>query len=293
MTIGSNPRITIRFALPSEQLRPFVTTYYQTIFEGPVGEWVEDYFHPEWANLRMSTQSARYAANVAEELQPSPAFTVSGPSSRATRFAITPGHSWGIGLMPLGWAKLIAEPAGDYANRTVDGMRDETFAGFVPLAHKLIGSSGDFEAERQQIDNHLVSLLGRAVRQEKAIKAINAALVDSTITSVTELADRTGMTVRTLERNSNKAFGFAPKLLLRRQRFLRSLAQFMLDPSMRWLGAIDSQFHDQAHFTREFRHFMGMTPSEYSKLEHPILSAAAPARAAIAGEAVQALHDPK
>ena len=76
---------------------------------------------------------------------------------------------------------------------------------------------------------------------------------------------------RSLERLCRRYFGFPPKLLLRRQRFLRTLAQFMFDTRLTWSKAIDGQYYDQAQFVRDFRSFMGMTPSEYADTPHPIL----------------------
>ena len=81
-------------------------------------------------------------------------------------------------------------------------------------------------------------------------------------------------------------------LLLRRQRFLRSLAQFMLDPSLTWIKTLDWHYVDQAHFVRDFKRFMTMSPSTYAALDHPVLRSAARARAVAAGAAVQALHQP-
>lgn len=109
---------------------------------------------------------------------------------------------------------------------------------------------------------------------------------------MTDLAHRLGISSRSLERLSLKAFGFSPKLLLRRQRFLRSLAQFMLDPSLTWIRTLDFQYVDQAHFVRDFRRFMAMSPRHYAALDHPVLRAAAQGRSAAAGAAVQALHRP-
>jgi len=109
---------------------------------------------------------------------------------------------------------------------------------------------------------------------------------------IAELVERLGMNIRSLERLSRRAFGFPPKLLIRRQRFLRSLARFMLDPSLKWLGALDYHYHDQSHFVRDFRRFMGMVPSAYARLDKPFMIAAARARMAIAGEAMQGLHRP-
>ena len=95
-----------------------------------------------------------------------------------------------------------------------------------------------------------------------------------------------------LERISRRAFGFTPKVLLRRQRFVRSLARFMLDPSLKWIGAIDCHYHDQAQFVRDFRQFMGMTPRQYAALPKPIVNAVMQARERFAGSAAQALDGP-
>ena len=95
---------------------------------------------------------------------------------------------------------------------------------------------------------------------------------------------------RSVKRFSRRVFGFMPILLLRRQRFLRSLSQFMLDPSMRWIKTLDSQYFDQAHFARDFNRFMGMSARPYAGLDYPILGAAAFARMASAGASMQVLH---
>lgn len=285
--------ISIRFALPAPELRPYVTTYYRTdVTCSPSEPVLEDYLHPEWPNLRLMPASGSESAIGDQDLRENPTFSVTGPTSCATRFRVGSGRSWGIGLMPLGWAALVDGRAGDYADRFVDGFADKAFAAFQPLMRALEQSSGDFEEELALIEAHLAPLATRTCANREAIAAISAALVDPEIASVKALAQRVGMNIRSLERLSNRAFGFPPKLLIRRQRFLRSLAQFMLDPTMKWLSALDYQYHDQAHFFRDFKRFMGMSPSAYARLDKPFLVAAAQARMAIAGEAVQGLHRP-
>lgn len=296
--------ITVRFALPSEALRPYVTTYYLIEARTSKGEPViEDCLHPEWPNLRFMPADWSGAAVGDEALRPSPSFAVAGPTSKAIRFRIgngqdpVKGGNWGIGLMPLGWAKFIGTSADEYADCIVDGNADSAFEPFRTLAPRLSGrfhgGDADFAAEVAAIEVCLSQLLNREVPHEEQITAINAALVDPDTASATQLAERVGMNLRSLERLSRRAFGFPPKLLLRRQRFLRSLSQFMLDPSLKWLSTLDCQYHDQAHFVRDFKRFMGMTPGEYARMEKPILVAAAQARMAIAGKAVQGLHDPE
>jgi len=286
--------VHLRFALPAEPLRRFVTTYYRTdvVCSVKVG-CLEDWLHPEWANVRFLGAVEAQSVIGPGPLAPCPAFTVTGPTSCAVRFRLGSGHSWGIGLLPLGWARLFAAGASDYADRFVDGAADPVFAAFAPLAEAIAQSSGDHAEELALIEAHMAKLLGGpALPGGAAILEVHAALVDPDTLTVGDIAARVGMTVRSLERLSRRAFGFPPKLLLRRQRFLRSLAQFMIDPSRKWLGTLDCTYHDQSHFVRDFRRFMGMSPSEYARLDKPLLAAAAQARMAAAGQAVQGLHAP-
>lgn len=285
--------VTIRFALPSETLRPYVTTYYCTqVVATPDDPHVEDRLHPEWANLRFVGDGGAQCAMNGAPFEAVPDFSVTGPTSCSPRFRMVSGRSWGIGLMPLGWAAMFSARASDYADRVADGASDSAFAMFRPLAAALAQSDGDFAQDLALIEAHMEALPLRNTKDMAAIQKVNAALVDPAIAMVSQLAERTGMNIRSLERLSKRGFGFTPKLLLRRQRFLRSLAQFMLDPSLKWLNTLDEQYHDQAHFVRDFKRFMGMGPTDYAKSDKPILMAAAQARMAIAGEAVQALHDP-
>ena len=291
MHAASGSSVTLRFTLSSAVLRPYVTTYYSSdAVCSPREPWLEDYLHPEWANLRFLRATRAQSVIGSGEPQPCPAFAVTGPTSRAARFRLQSGRCWGIGLLPAGWAALFAAQAGDYADRIADGLADPAFAAFAPLARALAESDGDNAAELALIEAHVEALFANAAPPDPAIATLTEALLDPELVSVAQLAGLMGMNVRALERLSCRAFGFPPKLLLRRQRFLRSLARFMLDPSLGWLGSLDCQYHDQSHFVRDFRRFMGMSPSAYAKIDKPILMAAARGRMAIAGEAVQGLH---
>jgi AraC-like DNA-binding protein len=284
--------VAVRFALPAAGLRLYITTYYRTEFRCAPGDAIEDYLHPEWANLRFLNGTPAEAAIGSDPMRPSPDFAVTGPTSYATHFRVGSGRSWGIGLLPLGWASLFRVEAGNYADRFVDGRRDPAFAAFAPLAAALAQSSGDYAEELALIESHLAKLFHEMLPADPAILALNNALVDPEMITVADLTARLGLQVRSLERLSRRAFGYPPKLLLRRQRFLRSLSRFMLDPSLNWLGALDYHYHDQSHFVRDFKRFMGMKPSAYARLDKPLLTAATRARMEIAGAAVQGLHKP-
>lgn len=298
MTVGESAsapengvRVVTRFFPVSAALAPYCSIIYLTEVEAPPGVQVEDYLHPEWANLRFIEGEFSFAAIAGAAPEPTPPFVVTGPTSRATHFIVGSMRAWGIGFLPAGWAKFFAVPAEELADRFVDGAQHPAFAAHAPLLDAL-RRANDVEGAARLLDGHFAGLLAAAPRDDPAIFAAHAALVDDEQTSVADLGAKLDLSERSVERLSRRAFGFPPKLLLRRQRFLRSLARFMLDPSMSWIETLDYQYYDQAQFTRDFRRFMGMSPRAYAAQPKPILAAAARGRAAAAGEAVQGLHKP-
>ena len=285
--------VVLRFFLPPEQLRPFITTVYQfEVTAGSAGRnaTVRDWLHPEWANLRITTSGQLLAGIGNDDPLPMPPMVMTGPTSRTINFVATPSRTWGIGLLPLGWARLVSVGADAYADRSVEVAADPALAHLKPLG--ALDDKARPEHVRDRLFGMLERLLQTPHKRENDIVRAQQALIDPACATVAQFADTLSMTTRTLERFSLEAFGFPPQLLLRRQRFLRSLAQFMLDPSMSWIEALDPQYYDQSQFTRDFKRFMGMGPRQYAKLEHPVLSAAARGRMAVAGEAVQVLHRP-
>ncbi len=286
------PGVRLRFFLPSAELSQYITTYYLMEVTAAGDQRLVDYLHPEWGNIRFGSNDDLQAGIGSEPLQRMPRSIAVGPTSVATRFSVNEGRIWGVGLLPLGWLKFIDAPAKKFADQITDATFNPAFENFVPLAKTLLSGEPDIETEVAQIDSHMMQLADKPLKDEDEVTRVHSALVDASVSTVAELADRSGMSARTLERFSHKAFGFTPKLLLRRQRFLRSLSQFMLDPSLSWLSTLDYQYHDQAHFVRDFKRFMSMTPNQYRELPHPILMAAVRGRAEAAGQTMQGLHDP-
>ncbi|MFO1255631.1 MAG: helix-turn-helix domain-containing protein [Sphingomonadaceae bacterium] len=287
--------VAIHFLRPAPELAPYISTYYLTEVNLEAGGWIEDWLHPEWANLRF-TRNGHYSSALGNgQMQQWPGVILTGPTSLAAHFRIEgSARIWGVGLLPAGWARLMGEPANAFVDKVVSPLDGGATAHFAGIADAVLTDERDPATEAARLDAFLLALLDRkpASYDEDRIRAAHAALIDDTTTSVGELAERLGVSPRSLERLSLKAFGFSPKLLLRRQRFLRSLAQFMLDPSLKWINTLDFHYVDQAHFVRDFKRFMAMSPSQYAAADHPVLRAAAQARAASVGAAVQALHRP-
>jgi AraC-like DNA-binding protein len=290
--VSQDCEVHVRFFPPPPELRRYFTTFY--LVECTVGDggMVTDYLLPEWGNLRFHSGSLPAAKSISGKNLCGTAFPVTGPSSQAVHFTVGTTRMWGIGLLPLGWAKFVALVAADFADDLLDGNVHPAFANFRPLGDNLFGRTPDVAAELAWIIAHFRGRLAAPLPDEERIVAIHAALVDPVIDTVARLVERTETSQRTVERLCRRAFGFPPKLLLRRQRFIRSLSQFMLDPSLKWIGAMDGHYHDQSQFVRECRQFMGMTPSQYAALPKPVIGAIMRERDRMAGSAAQTLDTP-
>ncbi|SIN60618.1 transcriptional regulator, AraC family [Parasphingorhabdus marina DSM 22363] len=284
--------VKIRFFAPADPLKPYVSTLYLTEVQSSDGKPISDYLHPEWANLRFITGDLPTGAIGDGPMEEAPHFFVAGPTSRATRFRATNMRSWGIGLLPGGWVKLVGASAEDYADKSTDGDSDPVFDKFASLHQTIYDDPAPAAEEAARINSFLLDLLKQAPEDNELVQQAHVILVDPELGTVQEMADRLGIGGRSLDRLSRKAFGFAPKLLLRRQRFLRSLAENMLNPEQNWISTIDPQYYDQAHFGRDFQRFMGMSASAYKALPHPFMNAAVHGRMAAAGAGMQVLHDP-
>lgn len=286
------PRLEAAFHEPPAAFAGCFTSLYHLTLDLPDGAApVTDYLQPEWGNIRFFCGTPP-EAGIGTAAVRSAQFVATGPSSLPCRFTLGPVRMWGVGFMPLGWARFFASDAASVANTICDGAAHPAFAHFAGLTDALC----DPESTVEEQHCALVAMLGtmmRPCRDEARIARIHAALVSGHHTTVHALAEECALSVRTLERMCARYFGFTPKLLMRRQRFMRSLTAFMLHRGSRWTEAMDADYHDQAQFTREFREFMTMSPSEYAALDHPILTTFMAARAKVWGSPAQTLDAPR
>ncbi|MXP27834.1 helix-turn-helix domain-containing protein [Porphyrobacter algicida] len=283
--------INARFFAPPEALAGCFTSFYLLECDSGDDPYLDDMLQPEWGNLRFFLGAAPEAQVKGERSLKDTPFTATGPSTAPIRFRLRSTRMWGVGLLPLGWAKFIGLPACNFVNGLYDGLKHPAFAQFVRLFDRLSASTASDKNQADLICDHFLAL-DQPVRDAERIATVHEALLDPSLNEVGTMAERTGMNRRTLERICTRHFGFPPQLLIRRQRMMRSLAAYMLEHGARWSEVIDTNYHDQAHFSREFHAFMGISPSEYGALHHPVLGAFMEARKLALGSPVQTLDPP-
>lgn len=280
-----------RFFAPPEQLAGCFTSFYLVEVDPAGGAPLEDYLQPEWANLRFFFGGLPETEHRDGSVLKDTVFTATGPSSCPVHFRAPATRLWGIGLLPLGWAKFMDVPAAALADSVNDGMKHPAFAHFKPLYEELRVTNAGEDGQAGIISAFFLAR-DRPVRSAAQIAAVHEALVDPEVHGAAELATRANITQRTLERLCARYFGFTPQHLIRRQRMMRTLSAFMLADRASWSQVIDLHYTDHAHFTHEFHAFMRMSPSEYAALDHPVLAAFMAERARVMGSPVQTLDRP-
>jgi methylphosphotriester-DNA--protein-cysteine methyltransferase len=283
--------VSVAFAVPAAELRPFLSTYYLVTI--PPGQTITDHLHPEWANLRIALDDGwLMGADAAGQLlSHGSKALLHGPTSGITPF-LGYGRSVGVGILPTGWAALFEADASAYADRLVPAEDMLGAAAIANLQHQLadVRSADDLKRIADGFFLDRLGSSGATPYRQQRVAAVLAALNDPDLSSVEALCDHLHLTARQLSLISKAHFGFSPKLLMRRQRFLRMLGAMHARPYGEWRDFIDPLYVDQSHMIREFKYFLGLSPSAYFALKRPLLTAAAAARAKLFGQPLQGLH---
>ncbi|WP_337189350.1 helix-turn-helix domain-containing protein [Phenylobacterium sp.] len=269
------PQVSVRVGYPHPDLQPYVTFYYFVEAAGPL----TDFLYPEWGNVRLNVSGDWMVLNDPRDPAVPAQRVLFGPTDRRGKIVTGGGKSVGFGLTPGGWARLIGSDASILANRVVE-VTDQIDLDLRTLQAEFIAEGDDDAAGVARFDRALLGLLSRRPPTPKAALAVDHALRNQP-RDVATFADMAGMSERTLHRICLRTFGFPPKRLLRRQRFLYTLGLLRVTPDPLLGTLIDPEYHDQSHFNRDFHDFMGMSAREYAATPRALMQAAAAAQQAI------------
>jgi AraC-like DNA-binding protein len=177
------------------------------------------------------------------------------------------GLVFGIKFRPGGFYPFIQSPVSKLTNRV------------VPLAEMFGADGTTFQmavfAERADQEKVAVAteFLRRLTPERDATAEAMGALVeriavDHTITTVDTLAQRSGYSVRSLQRLFSRYIGVSPKWVINRHRLHEVVDRLANGETVDWTRlALDLGYFDQAHFIRDFKAIIGRTPGEYAHHE--------------------------
>jgi AraC-like DNA-binding protein len=123
--------------------------------------------------------------------------------------------------------------------------------------NEMIACAEQFLRTQLPPPDEYVALINTTVEQIAA---------DRTITRVAAIADRVGVSQRTLQRLFSQYVGVSPKWVIRRYRLLEAAHQLANDPNVDLLSLAQTLgYFDQAHFINDFRATVGSTPAGYAQ----------------------------
>lgn len=166
----------------------------------------------------------------------------------------------GIRFQPWGLGRVGILSPKELLGRTVSG---EVLAPALPgAASAALGEIHDLERRCIYLGQLLAGGFLPELREDPP--AALEALANGVLRSVSAAAWKAGLSTRHLARLSEQWTGLPPFELIRLARFQRALHRLRNQRTHSLARvALDSGFSDQAHFTRDFGRFAGLTPSAF------------------------------
>ncbi|KQS02006.1 hypothetical protein ASG11_14450 [Sphingomonas sp. Leaf357] len=286
------PGLTIRYDQPAADLADYITGYHVYTAHGPHAAGQVDWFLPGTANVRIALDAAPFSVAIGKNVfDPVPDVSLFGPTSQALRATTNGGVLIGFGISALGWSRLFPGNAADVRDRVLP--LEQAMTGDFPA--RLLAAL--YACEREDmvaptLDRLLRAELGPTCPDEPLIRRLMALITRDGPVEIPAAAAELGIEQHSMRRLSIRHFGFPPKLLLRRARFLRSFLRISASRDAADYSLLDGSYFDVSHFLRDANAFLGMTPRRFVSLNTPFLDASLRARHAVLGTATQALHDP-
>lgn len=178
-------------------------------------------------------------------------------------------NSFAIRFYPYGLATFLSMPIKELADTETPlaVLFGEDIA--QDLSEK-IGLAGDTASRIAVVEDFLFKKLNDQVSIDNVVKAaIDTMFSTNGSISIKEMLKDDPSRRRQIERKFAEQVGISPKQLSRVIR-LQAVLKMILTQQAESLSQIayDSDYYDQAHFTRDFKEFTGMTPKEFFKLEN-------------------------
>jgi AraC-like DNA-binding protein len=248
---ASYPRLE-RFEA-GEALRVFVEHYWAVTWEGQPRQTAETVPHPSVHWIFESGRSALHG------VYPRRFSRVLEGSGRVLGVKFRPGgfHTFAKGSIARFTGKIVA--ASSVFGPSVAGLEaDTTVCTRAACAFELV-------------EDYLSQFRPTTTPELLRITEIVGSIVsDHSITQVEMLVERAGLGLRQLQRMFREWVGVSPKWVIRRYRLIEAAERLRgEDASLNFAAlTLELGYADQAHFIRDFKALVGMTPAGYHQSLH-------------------------
>jgi AraC-like DNA-binding protein len=165
-----------------------------------------------------------------------------------------------IVFQPGGMSKLFSLPA--------EELTDDDFEGQAALGHGIgelerqLGDAGSFTDRVRVADEYLGRKCPAISAVSGIVSAATAIHLNDGCVGVSDLAHRSGLSIRQFERRFRLEIGIAPKLYSRIVRFETALRRKAEAPETKWTDiAYALGYHDQMHMVHDFNKLSGGSPT--------------------------------
>lgn len=287
---GLPPHTALRYEQPAMALRRHLSSYFVRDTEPVDPPMTSEWMLPSWAQIWiMITRDPVMLAVRNRRYDAMPVAVLFGVTSRAMHATAASGVSIGIDISPLGWARLFRQSAEMLRDRVtpLDQLIPPALVGELVAS---LSASDRGRGVKGVLDDFFTRHLSRPHRNELAITQIMSLITDPGL--VDRDAAGIGIPPHTVRRLSKRYFGFPPKTLMMRTRFLRAFVPMLLTRERNDHRAVPLSYHDRSHFQRDARRFLGMTTRRFAAVATPYLDAALRARRLVLGAETPVLDDP-
>ncbi|WP_374405324.1 hypothetical protein [Pelagerythrobacter sp.] len=278
----------LRYERSAPALEGLVGDYFMLDSQEPA-EYVSEWMLPNWPVIRfVLADNPLVVEGDGWRWEPMLEAGFYGPTTRASRMLTKGGVTIGVSPTPAGVARMFDIDLARYRNRMVplgSLIGQETC---VALVESLRASDRGI-AVKPILDAFFAATMSVPHPAEAQIARLNALLLDEDIRTVDELAEAMDLPIHGLRRLALRRFGFPPKVLMIRARFLRSLIALKAVGATQGYRAIDDAYTDTSHFLRDSQRFLGMTAQRFLRLPTPYLDAMLRARAIVIGQPIPTL----
>ena len=267
------PGVTLRVEPSSNALRSFVPNYRVLDFDTTPGvessNWLLSNLGTLW--ILLTPEPIEFVIGNRSYAMPGPIVLV-GVMSRAMVVKHQRGIAVVVDIGPLAWARLFLPSAEHLRDRVtlVDQLLPSGWS--EDLVPRLVRCNRG-AAVKTVIDDFFSERIPPAHQFEETLSRIATFMRDETRRDLANAAVSAGISGQDLLRLSKRYFGFPPKTMMIRTRFMRAMTDILVNNGNPDFSANPAGYHDVRHFLRDADRFLGMTPRRFLKLIQPNLRA--------------------
>lgn len=233
--------------------------------------WVEHFWQVDWhlSGCPPQQQETLPHPSVHLVIEPGEAGIHGVHTGRYVRQLAGDGYAFGIKFRPGGFQPFLRGEVSTLTNRSVSitSVLGGTSATWV----EAIRAAPDFPARvllaERFLDERRPAMDAKVMQAGACVARIAA---EPGITSVDQLIGEGDTGKRALQRLFKHYVGVGPKWVINRYRLHEAVARIQAGEVMDWARmALELGYFDQAHFIRDFRALVGMTPGDFARRETP------------------------